>query len=139
MRRAACEATYATSGKKRSFRSHRQREPAIGGQRRAGDVAGLVRAQEDDCLGYLLRPAGAPGVNTLRQEFVVDLVAENRAPSMMHRRIDKSRAHQVHADSLPRQFRGNTGSEPDQAVFRRLSKRPELILIRRTFPPPFEN
>src|ERR1700693_3494670 len=95
-----------------------QSEPSIGCQRGARDVAGLVRAQEDYSLGDLIRTACTPGMNTGYQNLVVQVIAEERAPPVMHRRIDESRTHEVDPDSLRRQLRENARSQPDLSVLR---------------------
>src|SRR5208282_3668833 len=65
-------------------KSDRQREPSIGCQRGARDVASLVRAEEDDSLGDLVRAACAPRMNPWYQDLVVHFVAEEAARPVMH-------------------------------------------------------
>src|ERR1039457_3955356 len=93
-------------------------EPSIGCQRGARDVAGLVRAEEDYSLGDLIRTACAPGMNTWYQNLVIQVVADDAAQPVMHRRIDESRTNEVDPDSLRRQLRGNARSQPDLSVLR---------------------
>src|ERR1019366_10801323 len=65
-----------------------------------------------------VRAACAPRMNTWYESLVVQVVAEDAAGPVMHRRIDESWTHQVDPDSLRRQFRGNARSQTDLPVFR---------------------
>ena len=57
-------------------------------------------------------------MNTGYQNLVVQVIAEEAARPVMHRRIDESRTHEVDPDSLRRQLRGNARSQPDLSVLR---------------------
>ena len=58
------------------MKSDRQSEAAIGRQGRAGDVARLIRAQEDNGASDSLRKPRPPQMNASFQDFVVQLVPD---------------------------------------------------------------
>lgn len=57
-------------------------------------------------------------MDTWQENLVVQIVAEDVAPSVMHRSIDESWTHEVDPDSLWRQLRGNARCQTDLPAFR---------------------
>ena len=65
---------------------------------------------------YLLWASRAPGVHAWDEILIVNVIAKYLASTVMHWRIDETRADDVHADTLWRQLRGGACGQPDQAV-----------------------
>ena len=89
-------------------RSDRQSEASIGCQSGARDVTRLVRAKKNNRPGDLLGASCASRVNTLLQHIVVNLVADDPAKPLMHRRNDDPWTDNVDPDPLWRQLRRHT-------------------------------
>src|SRR6056297_2896067 len=94
-----------------SAASDRQRVTAVRRQRRASDVAGFLRAQEDDGPGDLFRLTGASEMDVRQQALVVDFVTDICSQSAMHRRIDHARTDEVDSNALRGQFRRDAGGQ----------------------------